>query len=61
MLTHLVWWVEGTGSSLAAAPAPSLTSLGLHLPSQLALAAETAGSTRAARKATPERSFMGQG
>ena len=25
MLTHPVWWVEGTGSSLAAAPAPSLT------------------------------------
>ena len=25
MLAHLVWWVEGTGSSLAAAPAGVIT------------------------------------
>jgi hypothetical protein len=59
---HLVWWVEGTGSSLAAAPAPSLTVAGAPPPScQLALAWGTAGSMRAARKATPERSCMVQG
>src|SRR5215217_1707972 len=41
---------------------PPSRSPGLHLLSgQLALAAGTAGSTRAARKATPERSFIDQG
>src|SRR5918994_7417342 len=53
----------GDRGSLAAAPVPSLTvSWWVSPPScQLALAAGTAGSIRAARNATPERSAIVQG
>src|SRR5215212_5898872 len=54
--------VGGGDRAAGADSGPSLT-IALASPpsSQLALAAGTAGSTRAARKATPERSFMVQG
>ena len=61
MLTHLVWWVEGTGlASGGSGPLPH-GRLGIASSLQLALAWATTGSTRAARNATPARSFIDQG